>query len=523
MLATSIIIFREVLEVALILGVLLAATRGLAYRGALVWIGLGMGIAGASAMAYFAETISQAMEGMGQEVFNALVLFIAAILIGWTTIWMKRHGRELTQRLKHVGRSLMHGEKPLYTLSIVIALAVLREGSEMVLFTYGVIASGESITSALLGCSIGLGLGSIVGMAIYYGLLRISTKYLFSVTSWLLAFLAAGMAAQAANFLVQAGYFPELISSVWDTSSILSENSIVGQILHTLLGYSQRPSGIQLLTYIITLGGIIMISKKVEKTMQKSTPAVSTLNSKKMVSVLILLGIFILFQSPSVFATKKVYSPLVEKGELELEARGGYTIDEDDDQDGEMKQKYAIGYGFTNRWFAEVYGIIEKEPGEDHEFSEIEIENRIQLFEQGQYWLEAGLYFAYEVSLEDDGSDVVEPKILLEKSIGQFTHDLNIIFEKELDSEASNEFESGLGWSTRYRWCEKFEPGFELHSEFGEIGNSGSFDDQEHLMGPVIYGKLWGHLKYDIGYLFGISDEAPDGLFKWILEYEIHF
>ncbi len=523
MLATSIIIFREVLEVSIILGVLLAATRGLAYRGVLVWTGLGVGIAGAGILAYFAESISQAMEGMGQEVFNALILFLAAILIGWTTIWMKKHGRELTQRLKHVGLSLIHGEKPLYTLAIVIALAVLREGSEMVLFTYGVIASGESITSALLGCFIGLVLGSAVGMAIYYGLLRVSTKYLFSVTSWLLAFVAAGMAAQATNFLVQAGYLPELISPVWDTSSLLSESSIVGKILHTLLGYSERPSGIQLIIYIITLGVIIMISKKVEKTMQNNKPISSHSNSKKVISILIFLGIFISFQSQSIFAFQKVYSPIVVKGEVELEAQGNYVFDNSSDGDGVQDQQYAIGYGITDRWFTEVYGIVEKAEDGDYDFSAIEFENRFQLFEQGQYWIDAGLYLAYELSLEDEGSDGIEPKILLEKSFGKLTNDLNIIFEKKLDSEENNNFESGLAWSTRYRWHEYFEPGFEIHSEFGEIGHSGSFDDQEHLIGPVINGKLFKHVKYNVGYLFGASDSAPDGVLKWVLEYEIYF
>lgn len=238
-------------------------------------------------------------------------------------------------------------------------------------------------------------------------------------------------------------------------------------------------------------------------------------------SIILGLGTFLFIHPLShVFASKKIYSPIVEKGELELEARGGYTIDDDPNEDGALKQKYAIGYGVTDYWFTEVYTILENEPGEDTEFTEIEFENRFQLFEQGQYWIDTGLYFAYEHSLEDNGNGKFEAKILLEKTTNKFIHDLNIIFEKEFESD--HEFESGIAWSSRYRWNQKFEPGLEYFADFGEIGEGLSFDEQKHLLGPVFYGKI-GPIKYDIGYLLGLSDQAPDGLFKWIIEYEFYF
>jgi len=218
---------------------------------------------------------------------------------------------------------------------------------------------------------------------------------------------------------------------------------------------------------------------------------------------------------------KKVYSPIVEGGELEIETRGSYDFDHRSSKDGKQKQKYAVGYGVTDRWFTELYGEIEKgATASNFEFTALEWENRYQLTEQGQYWIDVGLYFAYEVSFEDDKADKIEGKFLFEKEFGNYTHTANIIFEKQVGGDSEKETEGELAWGSRYRWRQYFEPGFEFHSEFGELNESKSFDEQEHLVGPVFYGKI-GHFKYDIGYLFGISADAVDGKLKWIIEYEL--
>ena len=261
MFSIAVVIFREVLEIALIVGVLMAATKGLPKRGP--WVGMGMvlGSAGAVIIAIFADIISQAAQGMGQELMNAVILFIAAFLIGWTVLWMTRHGRGLTQHFKAVGQAVIKKERPMHTLAVVVALSVLREGAEIVMFIYSAIVTGGSVPHLVMGGLLGTGAGIAVGMAIYYGLTKVPTRQIFTVTSWLLIFLVAGMVAQGFGYLSAAGRVPEIIPAVWDSSRFMTENSILGKIMHVLIGYTERPSGIQLITYALTIAGMAIAMK----------------------------------------------------------------------------------------------------------------------------------------------------------------------------------------------------------------------------------------------------------------------
>ncbi|MGO8917551.1 MAG: FTR1 family protein [Stellaceae bacterium] len=254
MLATLIIVFREVLEAALVVGIVLAASRGVPRRHLWIAGGVAGGILGAIFVAGFASEIAAAVEGVGQELFNASILFAAVAMLGWHNIWMSRHGRELAASATRVGREVLAGTQPLYALALVVGIAVLREGSEIVLFLYSIaVAGGSSAAGMVVGGALGLALGVGAGAAIYLGLLTIPLRHLFTVTSWLILFLAAGMASQGAAFLLQADILPALGNNVWDTSALLSERSLLGQLLHVLLGYTAQPAGIQLVFYIATL------------------------------------------------------------------------------------------------------------------------------------------------------------------------------------------------------------------------------------------------------------------------------
>jgi len=264
MLATAVIVFREVLEAALIIGIVLAAARGVAGRGAWVATGIASGVAGAIAVAIFAGAIASAASGMGQEIFNAIVLFVAVSMLGWHNIWMKRHGSEMSVNMKSVGAAVRGGAKPMYVLAVVVGLAVLREGAEVVLFLHGVAASGASGAGSIAaGGAAGVALGMVMGGLLYFGLLRIPSKYVFSVTGWLILLLAAGMAAQAAALLAQVDLLPTLGETLWDSSWFVADGSLAGKFLHALVGYTARPSGIQLVFYATTIAAIVVLMRVV--------------------------------------------------------------------------------------------------------------------------------------------------------------------------------------------------------------------------------------------------------------------
>ena len=252
-----IIVFREVIEAGMIVGIVAAVTKGV--RGHGLWIAGGVlaGIAGSCIVATFVGTIASAFAGAGNELFNASILGVAVVMLAWHNIWMARHGREMASELKSKGQAVASGRASLWGLALVIAVAVLREGSEVVLFLFGIAVSDGGSPWALLGGGLGgLALGASVSGLTYAGLVRIPARYLFAVTSALIAFLAAGMAAQAISFLEQGGFIAALGATVWNSSAILSDHSIPGRILHTLIGYSDRPSQAQVLVYLATLAAI---------------------------------------------------------------------------------------------------------------------------------------------------------------------------------------------------------------------------------------------------------------------------
>ena len=513
MLSSALIIFREVFEVVLIVGIILAATRGIAHRQKAIYLGFGTGLLGSVLVAIFMNKISAFAEGVGQEIFNAGVLFTAAAFIGWTVIWMKRHSHEMKGHFAKVGQAVSDGSLPFFSLSIVIALAILREGSEIALFTYGMLASGQSPSALMLGSFIGLVSGGILGGLVYLGLIRISTKYFFRITSALLIVLVAGMMSQAVGFLTAAGAFESLSQTVWDTSWFIGERGILGQSLKALIGYTAQPSLIQIIIYTLTLGTLIMFTKSSGTQRIKS----------QSIAVIALAAISTCLIPAQAHATKKVYAPYVEQGELELEYRGGYDIDDDNDVDGAWKQKVGVGYGVNSFWFTEVYGEVEKEGenGADSEFSAIEWENKFQLTQRGQYWLDLGLLTELEYNTAG-GADKAEVAILLAKDTGKFTHLANLVAERQFGEDSEDATEFGASWSSRYRYNAAFEPGFEIHSEFGRLDDGSSFSEEDHRIGPVFYGKI-GSVKYDVGYLVGVSNGAPDGMVKALLEYEWSF
>ncbi|MFA5954943.1 FTR1 family protein [Hyphomicrobium sp.] len=261
MLAALVIVFREVLEAGLIIGVVLAASRGVPGRGTAVALGVLAGILGSIIVAKFATEISSAFEDRGQEIFVAAILLLAVVMLAWHVAWMAHHAREMTQQLRQLGSDVTAGRQSLFALGAAVAVAVMREGSEVVLFMTGIVMQGkDTMGELLIGSGIGLLLGGAVSMVLYFGLAAIPLKRMFTVTGVLVTLLAAGLAASAVKQLSNAGLINVLDTNLWDTSSILSEDSWPGRVLSILVGYMDRPTGMQLLAYVVTAGTIFTLS-----------------------------------------------------------------------------------------------------------------------------------------------------------------------------------------------------------------------------------------------------------------------
>jgi len=273
MLSALLIVFREVIEAGLIVGIVLAATKGVPRRSWFVTLGVIGGVLGACLVAAFAGELASLFQGSGQELFNASILLVAVAMLTWHNVWMASHGREMARELKAAGHEVFTGKRTLAALGIVVGVAVLREGSEVVLFLYGIVAQGGTSNDALalgglLGCIAGAGVSALM----YFGLLTIPAHRLFAVTSGLIALLAAGMAAQAVLFLQNGGYINVLSDTVWNTSWLLPEDGIAGRLLHTLVGYSEAPDGAQIIAYLATIAMMLGLMRTVGKPAPRPAP-----------------------------------------------------------------------------------------------------------------------------------------------------------------------------------------------------------------------------------------------------------
>lgn len=271
MFSTGLIVFRETLEAALFIGIIAACTKGVAQRS--FWLGCGvlLGITGAVGMAFGLEYLGNWAEGLGQELVNVAIVAVALLMLAWHCIWVSTHAQEMVQTARRLGVNALHGKNTLWALSLAVALAVLREGSETVIFVAGLWSgiSGER-GSMLLGAALGLLGGVSVGILIYLSLARVKTQQVFQLTNGLVLVLAGSLASQLAKNLTQAGLVDHGSDPLWDSSPLLSNDSAPGVFLHALLGYDAKPSALQLLFYFGTIGLIWFASRQARNWVQRT-------------------------------------------------------------------------------------------------------------------------------------------------------------------------------------------------------------------------------------------------------------
>lgn len=259
MFATALIVFRESLEAALFVGIVAAATRQLAGRGRWLSSGVALGVLGALILGVAAQHVSEWFDGLGQDVVNIAVLSVALVMLLWHCIWVASHSREMAGDARRLGTAVQQGERRPWALLVAVALAVLREGAETVLFVSGAITGTETGTGTVVAAVlVGVGLGAAVGLLIYTGLARMASRHLFTTTNVLIAILAGSIGSQLVKSLAQAGFIERWTAPLWDTSAWLAPDSALGTLLRALVGYDARPSAAQLASYVGVLALIYL-------------------------------------------------------------------------------------------------------------------------------------------------------------------------------------------------------------------------------------------------------------------------
>jgi high-affinity iron transporter len=521
MFAIAIIVFREVLEASLIISIVLAASYGVPGRNRWVTGGVLGGVAGAGLVALFAATTADAFQGNGQELLNATVLILAVCMLGWHNIWMSTHASAFAGEAKALGQEVAAGQRPLAALAMITGAATLREGAETVLFVFSVASSSPEGAPALFaGGLIGLAGGVAMGAGLYFGLLRIPLKRLFTVTSWMVLFLAGGLASQAAGFLVQANILPPLGQRIWDSSAFLTESSLPGRILHTLIGYTAKPQGIQLVAFAITIVMIGVATRIMTHPVRRGAAAAAMLVAA--------LG----FSHPA-RADLTVHMPTVEYGELEFEHNGLVTFGpKGSGFDHAQSYTNEIAYGVTPWWMVGLEGELESGGGRHLVWNALTLENTFQLTQPGQYAFNLGFFAEYsQVTVRGAPNAFLAGPIIqkeLPNTLGLNTlHTLNVFFSRDVGAYASRATGLDLAWQSVARLTPLIAPGFEYYGFIEDLGHAGRYNQQQHFVGPVLTGARsfapYGNLKYEVGYLFGLTTATPTGAVRWKLEYELEF
>ena len=229
---------------------------------------------------------------------------------------------------------------------------------------------------------------------------------------------------------------------------------------------------------------------------------------------------FALTLLPTTVSAKKVYSPIVKKGEIELEIQSETIRSKNPANNGTGKHQLELAYGMTENWHSGVYTVYEKLPGTPLKYTQAKWANIIQLSEPGQYWMDVGLYAEYIWAAPRLAkADVLELKILLEKTVKQWKHTLNLVLKQPLwGTQTSTSL--GYAWRTRYTTAFDLKPGIEVYGSLGAINNL-QVTNQTHLIGPVLEYEIMDGIEVDFGWLMDTGEGPAYGAFKFNLELEL--
>lgn len=272
MLPSYLLSLREGIEAALIVGILLGAVR-LIKRPALVpaiWFGVLSAIAVSILGAFLLTLLGLKLEGRAEAIFEGITMLLAAALLTWMIFWMSGHSRTLKNTLEaDIQRASHFGGRAIFLVAFV---AVLREGIELALFlTASVFVSNPFQT--FLGASLGLGTAVLLGWSLFASSVRLDLRRFFQVTGILLILFAAGLFAHGVHEFIEVGWLPAIVENIWDTSSILSRDSVAGQLMSALFGYNPSPDLTEVIAYLAYFAGIGFVLQGAGQRSQKTAPA----------------------------------------------------------------------------------------------------------------------------------------------------------------------------------------------------------------------------------------------------------
>lgn len=262
----ALVVFRECLEISMVLGIICAATKSIQNFVIYITAGIMSGIITAAILAFFITKLTSSFSGFGEEFVDVGIIMLTVVIIGVTAIWVKKYAANMHNKMSDLSNKMERGTTPKIILTAVVATTILREVTEMILYMHALAVSSEfSPTDYILGFGSGIIMGIAVSVGIYYGLSKIALKYLFSISFKLLVLVASSLAAEAAGILTSIGYLDVGNEPLWDSSWLISDSSMIGQVLKMLVGYNAQPNAMQIIFFVITAVFIFTSAKLGER------------------------------------------------------------------------------------------------------------------------------------------------------------------------------------------------------------------------------------------------------------------
>ncbi len=249
-LAAALIAFREGLEAALIVGIVLGYLRriGRQDRAPLAGLGIIAAMLASAALAVGMNRVGATLETPYEQLFEGTTMLIAVGVLTWMIFWMRYQARFMKRELEaRLQSAISTGAS--FSLVALSFVMVFREGLETALFLAANAFAADGV-STLLGALVGLALAAAAGVAIYVLAVRLNLKLFFDITSIFLVLFAAGLLAHAVGEYQEIGLLPVLTAQAWNTEALLSNESVLGSVLSSLVGYNANPSVLEVVGYI---------------------------------------------------------------------------------------------------------------------------------------------------------------------------------------------------------------------------------------------------------------------------------